>query len=283
MITFIPIAGRIQGALGMPGVAITELIILFVAILAPIILKQDLRLVFPIRVPKLREILGTILIWIGTFFVVMIFQIALMYFFQEGMMNVVNDLSKVISSVPFIVAFIIVSIMPAICEEALHRGFILANFKPVKNKFIIVVCMGIIFGVFHTDIYRFLPTAILGGALSYVMLETDNMILPMLFHFINNLSSSFANFSSNSVDVNTILSKEAILLVLGSFLTFGFFIPVLLYIGSRLLKASEEKRKIKGKHLIGVFGLGLILFILGTFIVGYLYVNDPNILNTLSK
>ena len=33
---------------------------------------------------------------------------------------------------------------------------------------------------------RFLPTALLGAALTYLMVETENMIYPALFHFINN-------------------------------------------------------------------------------------------------
>ena len=30
------------------------------------------------------------------------------------------------------------------------------------------------------------PTALLGGVLSYLMIRTENMIYPALFHFINN-------------------------------------------------------------------------------------------------
>ena len=32
----------------------------------------------------------------------------------------------------------------------------------------------------------FLPTALLGGVLTYLMVKTENMIYPALFHFINN-------------------------------------------------------------------------------------------------
>ena len=41
-----------------------------------------------------------------------------------------------------------------------------------------VTAMGIIFGIFHLDFVRFIPTAVLGAALTYVMLETDNILLP---------------------------------------------------------------------------------------------------------
>ncbi len=281
MVIFILLGAPIQMALGMGGVAITELMILMIAILAPIILKQDLRLVFPIRIPKLREIFGTLLIWIGTLLTAGIVSMVCMYFFPEGMTRVSDALNKTITSVPFIFTFLIVAVMPAICEEALHRGFILANFKPIKNKFIIVLSMGIIFGIFHTDVYRFLPTAILGGALSYVMLETDNMILPMIFHFTNNLLSSVASTTTDSIDVNVDPYSASTLLSIGALLIFGFIIPFLYYFGSRLLKGNTNGRIVKRKHLMVVFVTALTLLILGIFIMGEVAMNNPDILNTM--
>ena len=52
--------------------------------------------------------------------------------------------------------------------------------------------MGIIFGLFHGSVWRFLPTAILGGVLTYIMLETENMFYPALFHFTNNFLPLFS-------------------------------------------------------------------------------------------
>lgn len=46
---------------------------------------------------------------------------------------------------------------------------------------------GCIFGAFHGSIWRFLPTAILGMAMAYLLTETGNMVYNMLFHAVNNL------------------------------------------------------------------------------------------------
>ena len=80
-------------------------------------------------------------------------------------------------------------IMPTVCE-ALHRGFILKSFKASGRTNGLSVLMGIIFGLFH-EYVEISSTAILGGILTYIMLETENMFYPALFHFTNNFLPSF--------------------------------------------------------------------------------------------
>src|SRR5690606_35829883 len=78
------------------------------------------------------------------------------------------------------------AVMPAICEEALHRGFIQSTMRSIRFDWVIVLIMGFIFGVFHLDPVRFLGTAILGAVLSYVMVKTRNIFYPSFLHMINN-------------------------------------------------------------------------------------------------
>ncbi len=46
---------------------------------------------------------------------------------------------------------------------------------------------GYLLRAFHANPLRFLPTAILGAAMSYIMLETENMVYSSAFHMVNNL------------------------------------------------------------------------------------------------
>ena len=281
MIIFILLGAPIQRSLGMGGLAITELMILVMGILPAIILKQDLKKVFPINIPKMREIFGILLIWVGTILFSLIVSMILMYFFPEDMMEVSSGLNKVITSVPFIFQVLIAAVMPAICEEALHRGFILANFKPLKNKFMIVIFMGIIFGIFHLDFYRFLPTFILGCSLSYIMLETDNMVLPMLFHFVNNLVSTTAGTFSNNSEISYVTTREETILIIGTMLILGCLMPLLYYFGSRLIKKEDRRKKTNMKSLILAIFISVILFVSGIFITGNLAMNNSDIFNTI--
>ena len=57
----------------------------------------------------------------------------------------------------------------------------------IRKEWLVVLIMGIYFGLFHANPLRFLPTAILGAVMSYIMLETENMVYSSAFHMINNL------------------------------------------------------------------------------------------------
>ena len=105
--------------------------------------------------------------------VVMLVQYRL---FPVQMTQISGGMNQVIFSVPFLLSFLIVAMLPAICEEAVHRGVILHTMYSVRREWMVVLIMGIYFGLFHSDPLRFLPTAILGALMSYIMLETENMV-----------------------------------------------------------------------------------------------------------
>ena len=45
---------------------------------------------------------------------------------------------------------------------------------------------GLLFGLFHGDVWRFIPAAVLGIALSAIALATDSIVPAMVAHFANN-------------------------------------------------------------------------------------------------
>jgi sodium transport system permease protein len=77
---------------------------------------------------------------------------------------------------------------PAVCEEALFRGVILRGFAAKLPRLTSAVLTGALFGLFHLDLWRLLPTGLLGVALSLIALETGSIIPPMITHFVNNAS-----------------------------------------------------------------------------------------------
>ena len=54
-----------------------------------------------------------------------------------------------IYSVPFWVSVIVVALLPAICEEAVHRGVIIHTMYRIRKEWLVVLIMGIYFGLFH--------------------------------------------------------------------------------------------------------------------------------------
>lgn len=235
----IVVAAPIQMYLKLWGVAITEIILLAVAIVPAILFRWNVKEVFPIKLPQLRQVIGVFILWLATYLSVLTVTMIISYFFPSGLSQVNNVLLDLFRSVPFPIALFIIAFLPAVCEEALHRGLILTTFKNVKGKWTTIFAMAAIFGIFHLDFYRFLPTAILGFTLTYIMIETKNLLLPILFHFINNaLSTSIAFSSSPQSDIPTTISTP--LWVIGVWIIISAMVPFLALQGSKLLKAKRS-------------------------------------------
>lgn len=238
MIFLLLVAVPIQRAWGMYGVAITELLLLIIALVSVKIFNIDFKEVLPIRAPKFKELLGVLVLWIASYLTVLIITLLTQYLFPQ-FYQVSSSLQETLTSVPMVISLLIIALMPAICEEVLHRGFILTCFSGIRNKRIIILLMGLIFGIFHLDIYRFLPTALLGIVLTYIMLRTKNIIIPIIFHFINNFFTTWLSFYTQSkmgLDSNPNISLD----IIGVFLIIGAIIPFLFLFGSRLIHTKVQ-------------------------------------------
>ncbi|HEX4406077.1 MAG TPA: ABC transporter permease subunit/CPBP intramembrane protease [Polyangia bacterium] len=85
-----------------------------------------------------------------------------------------------------VLSLALIALTPAVCEEALFRGAILRGLAAGLPRITAAVITGLLFGLFHLDLWRLLPTAMLGIALSLIALETDSILPSMLAHFTNN-------------------------------------------------------------------------------------------------
>lgn len=246
--------GPIQNALGMPGLVVTELILLAMAVVPAIVMKWNLKEVFSIRLPKIRQIFGALVIWGGGLLLMLGVNMVIMYLFPQQMANTSNALNSFVTSVGPVVGFLIVAVSPAICEEALCRGLIQYTFRDVKSKVIVVAAIGVIFGLFHMDPVRILGTGILGAAIAYVMLETKNLLLPMLMHFANNSLSAVSMFSTSGGAVSEEMIEASTEMISSSTAFVGVYVmlaamaPVLLLIGAALIhekkaELAEEKQE----------------------------------------
>ena len=211
------------------GLALTELGLLACTLLAVRITGQSFRSVFPIRLPKFGQVMGTLLLWGRLLSVGYAGDSDSHVLFPEGYLQVSSSINSVFSTVPAPLRFFIIAVMPAVCEEAMHRGFIQYSFQSIRRDWVIILCMGLIFGLFHMDPYRFLPTALLGIGLSYVMQKTHNLLLPALFHFTNNflsfLSTLGAPAETAEQSAALMTGPSWLLPALGSYLMLGALAP----------------------------------------------------------
>lgn len=278
-IIFFVVFAPLQYYFGMLGLALTELGLLACTLLAVKLTGQSFREVFPLRRPKFGQVLGTLVLWGGCFLSTMLATLVLMYFFPEGFIQASSDINSIFNTVPAPVQLLIVAVMPAVCEEAMHRGFIQHSFQSVRSDWVIILSMGLIFGIFHMDPYRFLPTAILGIGLSYVMQKTHNIFLPALFHFVHNFISiapslgTSVETTAETIDISGLLtSRPFILMSIGSYLMLGALAPILLLAGSHLLRKASGSlpQRTEGRVIAAVIltlTLSGLMFIAGFTIV----------------
>ena len=260
----------LQYRLGMTGLFLTELIFLAVSLLVCLIFRQKFSEVFKISRPKLRHVFGTLILWAGMILITSCIAVITMYLFPD-FQQTAEGLTEFISQTPAILTVIIVAVMPAICEEALHRGVILHFFGKIKSTWLIVLIMGIIFGIFHLDPYRFLITALLGGAITYIAVKTHNILLCALFHFVNNLpaaiTSAFAqNITSNeSTDLNMMFINPMI--IVGGAMLLTSVAPLLLLAGSVLLSEKDEIKKGLNVKIAVFVSLSALMIIVGIWLI----------------
>lgn len=83
----------------------------------------------------------------------------------------------------------VVAISPAICEEALFRGFIQRSFEFKFRVWGSIIITSVFFAVFHLNPYATLSLIILSVYLGYAVYKTDSILTGVVIHFINNFSA----------------------------------------------------------------------------------------------
>lgn len=272
--------------MGLYGTLISELLMLAGAVGCTFLFRGNPKYVFPIHKPTPHGLFGTFLFWMGTIGIAMVFTVVLACFFPDEIMGTSAGLSYTFLSVPVLVAVLIVSITPALCEEAVFRGIVFNSFWPIGNKWIVIVLTGCIFGAFHGSIWRFFPTAILGMAMAYLLAETGNMVYNIMFHAINNLLPLVLMFGmqwlmdglyqvagSAAYSQTGSYSSSYNLASAGIYVAMTGIALVLIYAGNFLIhmgRKGYEGKMFGGhrkKHLYILIGAAVGFFVLGCFLV----------------
>ena len=253
---------------GMVGLVTTEIMFVIIALIFCVIRKIDIKEMFPVRKIRGADVLGCLLIHIGAFLLSMLSTLVVGILFPSTL-KVADALNSFIfGGMPFIVTFLIVAVLPAICEEAIHRGAILSCFRSIKKDWVIVLIMAVFFGLFHIYPIKFMSTAILGGALSFVLVKKNNILLPMLMHFCNNAFSVIVSYASGSASggSSASLSGTNLMPALGAYLILGCAAPLLMVLGAKLLRPDQHKKKrfmIAGIMTAALLAAGIVVTVFG--------------------
>lgn len=78
------------------------------------------------------------------------------------------------------------AVLPGIFEEIAFRGALTYGLSRRLRPIALVLTVGIVFGFFHSALFRIAPTAFLGVLLTAVVLLTGSIFPAMLWHALNN-------------------------------------------------------------------------------------------------
>lgn len=125
-----------------------------------------------------------------------------------------------------LLSIFIVALLPAVIEEMVFRGVIQHNFNKKYNIVFSILVASLLFGIAHMNLSQFIFSFILGIFLGYVYYDSKNIIVPILFHFTNNLLAVIINMKNITINLNFNLSFILLIisfvtLIIGVFLTTG--------------------------------------------------------------
>lgn len=83
-------------------------------------------------------------------------------------------------------AFMKVAVVAPVVEELIFRGLILQGFRRNYNALTAVFMSALLFALFHLNPWQFPATFVLGLLLGWIIIRTNNIILAIIGHSINN-------------------------------------------------------------------------------------------------
>jgi sodium transport system permease protein len=83
--------------------------------------------------------------------------------------------------------YVLMMVMPAICEELAFRGYVLSGLRHLGNKWWAIGLSAVFFGIAHTMvIQQSMSAAALGLVLGYIAVQTGSLVPCMVFHLTYN-------------------------------------------------------------------------------------------------
>ena len=172
------------------GEAIAQWAFIFFPVIAILWYRRiDFVETLSLRRPSMIRIAGAILIAVGMS--VILHQLLA---WQTRIVPIPEELDALVSKVHgvgsslmgFVILLIAFAVSPAVCEELLYRGVLVASLRQRLSPVTVSLLVGVLFALHHLHPYRFPLIFALGVVLTYVVLRSGSIYLCMLTHFIHN-------------------------------------------------------------------------------------------------
>lgn len=238
--------------LGIVGVILHEMVLAGIGVGVFVVFHGKMKIIFPFKDLRGDYAIGTILMWIGAYQIMMALSYFMSIFFPEEIAQASSSVNSLVDMLPVSVGLFVVALVPAVCEEIAFRGALLSCFRHIKNRWIGIVIVALLFGACHGSIWRMLPTAILGAFMGYILFETENMFYNMLFHFINNafpvillgITRMLTPFAGIESEMNGLISSEGYTRMMteafAGAVKMAAIAPLLICVGNYMLHRGTE-------------------------------------------
>jgi membrane protease YdiL (CAAX protease family) len=112
-----------------------------------------------------------------------------------------GDLIRADSVPEMLLVIIAISVVPAICEEVMFRGYIQRSFGFKFKPHIAAIITAIFFALYHFNPYGLIPLAIIGFYLGFAAYTSQSLVLPIIIHFLNNFFAVMLYFIIGDEDL----------------------------------------------------------------------------------
>jgi membrane protease YdiL (CAAX protease family) len=104
--------------------------------------------------------------------------------------DALGDLTKFLttfsSNKEFLLAMLVIAVLPAIGEEIVFRGLIQNELRRATNVHVAIWFAAFLFSAIHFQFFGFVPRLLLGALFGYLYYWSGNLTLAIVAHFVNN-------------------------------------------------------------------------------------------------
>ena len=145
---------------------------------------------------------------------------------------------------------LVIAVLPALLEEMVFRGYLLRALRPYGDWFAVGFSAQC-FGLMHANIAQIPFAVIVGVALGWLYVMTDNIWLPVAVHFCNNAMSVLLDYLSTGMS-QQVTSLYYLLVMLAVLLIGAVCMGILLVRRSALFRRLPSRSCLPGGARFGI-------------------------------
>lgn len=206
------------------GVVVPQFFIGVLPVLACIYIKGNAREIFKLNIPKGKDLLGSVCLYLGAGSLSLLISNLLSMAFPDNSQGLNEEYAKLLDGISFVPALLLIALVPAVCEELMFRGYMFTAFRQKMSLPKAIFFVSVLFGISHMSLIKIIPTAVLGAALAYAIYKADSIAASSLIHFLNNAVSVFLLYYGSNI---AFLNEEqmGVPLMIGLVVLSVIFIP----------------------------------------------------------